>query len=88
METAEKTQVITEFVPTAGTFSPCDGRFRVGEFESQSCGMRSYYFARVNGTWLSYCGHHANDYEVGLMPVSDKIIDLRHTILDASPSVN
>lgn len=88
METAEKTRVKPEFTIKKGAFYPCDGAFKVGEFRYESCGMRSYYFALVNGVQLSYCGHHGDKYEVGLLPIATKIIDLRHTILDASPSVN
>ena len=63
----------TEFKPgyAPGTFHPC-----------QRCGHRSYYFAEVNGTMLSYCGHHANVYEIGLLAASQgRVWDRRHTIL-------
>lgn len=53
-----------------GTFHACE-----------KCGHRSYYFADVNGTILSYCGHHANEYEIGLLAASQgRVWDFRHTI--------
>lgn len=61
-------------------FRPCDGGFRVGEFRVEGCRQRAYYFATVNKVVLSYCGHHANEYEVNLMPAATRIVDLRHTI--------
>lgn len=56
----------------ADTFHACDG---------YECGMRSYYFVTINGTELSYCGHHATKYEVGLLAKADKPPrDLRYKI--------
>lgn len=84
--TVEETRVVRPTLPDP-VFHACDGGFRKGEFVVEGCRQRSYYFATVNGTVLSFCGHHADEYEVGLMPVASKIVDLRHTILPPNPPV-
>lgn len=46
-----------------------------------SCGLRSWYFVTINGTELSFCGHHATEYEVKLLEKADKPPrDLRYKI--------
>jgi hypothetical protein len=57
------------------------------ECQTRNCNARSFYFATVNGTELSYCGHHGTEYEVNLLPVASKIRDLRYMILP-SPAVD
>lgn len=82
-------QATPEFSVKKDHFYPCDGSFQISEFERVSCGTRSYYFALVNGVQLSFCGHHANKFEVGLMPIAAKIIDHRHKILPSgNPEVD
>jgi len=50
--------------------------------QAKDCGVWSYYFAEVNGAVLSYCGHHATKYEVGLLAASQgNVKDFRHAIL-------
>lgn len=45
-----------------------------------ACGARAYLHAIVNGTELSYCGHHAAVYLAKLGAVASTIVDMRHTI--------
>lgn len=89
MITEAEVQVKPEFSVKSDQFYACDGSFQVNEFQRVSCGARSYYFALVRGVQLSYCGHHANKFEVGLLPIATKIIDHRHLILpDKNPAVD
>jgi len=74
MSTVTAAQIVTEAtcpVPP-GVFRACDGK---------DCGHRSYYFADINGTIMSYCGHHGTKYEVNLLAASHgKVWDLRYLI--------
>ena len=42
-----------------------------------ACGAKAQIAARVKGTFLYYCGHHANEYEAKLRPLSDTWHDER-----------
>ena len=71
MTTATATAPVTAPSHTL-SFEPCDGE--------KACRARSYYFATVNGTVISYCSHHATKYEVNLLAVASKIVDLRYMV--------
>jgi len=43
----------------------------------EACGAEGLVAAEVNGTWLVYCGHHANRYEARLRPQSTQWVDNR-----------
>lgn len=42
--------------------------------------VEAFYFVTVFGQDLAYCGHHANKFEVALLPKVTKMVDLRYTI--------
>ena len=68
--TATAPKVTETKSPTpAPSHEPCD-----------ACGVRSFYYATVNGTVMSYCSHHATKYEVNLLAVASKIVDLRYMV--------
>lgn len=42
-----------------------------------SCGAQALVAAKVNGTWLMYCGNHSRRYEARLRPQSTHWVDDR-----------
>jgi hypothetical protein len=45
-----------------------------------TCHSAAYLGARVNGTMLVYCVHHANEYLPRLRQIADLILDCRHML--------
>jgi hypothetical protein len=46
-----------------------------------ACGNKSWYFVKISGTDMSYCGHHATKFEVNLLAKADEPPrDLRYLI--------
>jgi hypothetical protein len=73
--------------PTTGPIPQIVNRFcdSCGTDDKGNYVTRAYYFAVVNGSTLSYCVHHANEYEVKLLSVATKVYDLRYLM---APGVN
>lgn len=44
------------------------------------CSAVAWYYIDVKGTTLAFCGHHATEWEVGLLSVGENVKDYRYMI--------
>lgn len=53
--------------------------FNLGDL-CDGCGAPAWYYIDVSGTTLAFCGHHANEWEVGLLEKGANVRDYRHLL--------